>query len=77
MVKPVGSLIYGVKLVNTEAKNGKESRIIGWRTNWKYKPAWAIKLVKKLAKMSSAENKKDMPNPDEKAIYTDRSLLFV
>ena len=44
MVKPVGSAIYGVKLVNTAPENGKASRAIGRRAYWRYKPARAIKL---------------------------------
>ena len=36
MIKPAGSPIYGVNLVNAEAGNGKARRAIGWRANWRY-----------------------------------------
>ena len=46
MVKPAVSSIYGVNLVGADAGNGKTSRAIKWRTNWRYKPARALKLAK-------------------------------
>ena len=38
MAKMVGSSIYGVNFVNTEAENGKTSRGIGRLGDWRYKP---------------------------------------
>ena len=46
MVNPVGLSIYGEIGKCGSRNNGKTSRIIGRRTNWRYNPAWALKMVK-------------------------------
>ena len=46
MVNLEGSAIYGLKLVKAVAENGKASRAIGRRANWRYKHARAPKWVK-------------------------------